>query len=361
MSSPDTTFHFDDIVAEINGLVKRASTKADGGISDPAEKGTAAPKKDPETTPEAQNMPPSATNGKADPGMETKDTGAKGTGEGTSIHPKDGNQDEKDTGMKSAEIRKQAKELAERVLQFTGKNASKPQAPAAGEGGQGAANAAGGPGSDPEKIASDMDPEIFHKVAQLVLGDERGQSLVEELAREKFGEEAAEALIKSAAESEEALREWNEYEQSGAAAVDAFLSDPGVPQTEKQAFVRRFTAYEQGVRKWADDPMTKMAYDEGVKASMALGPVPADDEAAMTEALGGDPGQLSPEEMEQLIIAMIQAGEIPEEVGMALLAELGMGGGGGGGEEIPEEIKEAMQKSAAFQEKAMAAAGSAGK
>ena len=278
---------------------------------------------------EAKNIIPGGDTGEASGGSPT------GAGESGISVPADGKEkDESATSGKNpseVKIAKQAQSLAsgirDRILkQATGTAAV--EAPEAPE----AKTAA-------EEVASDFaeDPDAYHKIASLVMQYEEGRELVNELADRELGKQAAIELIEQAEELEkQAAYEQEAYEQS-AYVFDELMknaSTEDVEQIQKIASV-----HGAKVDNYAYD-FEKFAYDAG--AEQAAGALDQPDE----EIPGDIGGEVSLDEIAEVILEMVEGGEIPPEVGEQVLQELASEDAGGGEAvmegELPPEAMEAM-------------------
>jgi hypothetical protein len=192
-----------------------------------------------------------------------------------------------------------------------------------------------------EEVASDFDmnPDAYRKIASLVLGYEEGRELLDRLADREMGKQAAQQLIVEAEQlgaeelrQEQAQSEEAQYIQKLAStATEDDVSDiRKIASVHSAAFARYQTTHERA------------GYDYGTKQAAA----------AMDEGDGmipGDTGEApSIEEIAEMVMALVESGEIDPQTAEMILAEIAGGAGGAGGAEggMPASEEEAMAMAA---------------
>jgi len=214
-----------------------------------------------------------------------------------------------------------------------------------------------------EQVASDFDlePDAYRKIAHLVLGYQEGREMLDALADKELGKQAAEQLISEAeelgaheAQVAQQQAEMSEYVQK----IASTATQADVNSMEKMAAV-----HTKAINSFEYD-FEKQAYDAGAEAAAAA----ADEGDGMIP--GNDGEDISIEEIAEIVMAMVESGELDPQLAEAILAELaGAGGGmeggmppgaeGGmppeammGGGEVPPELAEEMKMASAEIEKA---------
>jgi hypothetical protein len=201
-----------------------------------------------------------------------------------------------------------------------------------------------------EEVASDFDmnPDAYRKIASLVLGYEEGRELLDRLADREMGKQAAQQLIVEAEQlgaeeirQEQAQSEEAQYIQKLAStATEDDVSDiRKIASVHSAAFAKYQTQHECA------------GYDYGTKQAAA----------AMDEGDGmipGDTGEApSIEEIAEMVMALVQSGEIDPQTAELILAEIAGGAGGGMEGEMPPGAEGGMPAS---EEEAMAMAAAGG-
>jgi len=201
--------------------------------------------------------------------------------------------------------------------------------------------------SSAEEVASDfdMDANAYRKIASLVLGYQEGREMLDRLADRQMGKEAAQQLISEAeglAQQEHAQNQETLQKQAYIQNLASQATEEDVKQMEKFASV-----HAKALSHFQHD-FEKAAYDAGAEAAAA----------AMDEGDGMIPGdtgeEVSAEEIAEVIMAMVESGELDPQVAEALLAELAGAGGmpAGGGEEAammdPAMAEEGMVAEASY-------------
>jgi hypothetical protein len=191
-----------------------------------------------------------------------------------------------------------------------------------------------------EEVASDFDlePDAYRKIAHLVLGYEEGRELLDSLADKELGKQAAEQLIAEAehlgAQEEQAHQE----QQKQAAQIEKLAS---TATEEDQKVMSKMAAIHQKAVSALEFDFEKQAYDAGAEAAASA----ADEEDGMIPGNEGE--DVSIEEIAEIVMAMVESGELDPQLAEAILAELAgaapggeeaaMGGMGGGEEAAMEE------------------------
>lgn len=249
-----------------------------------------------------------------------KVTDPNGTGQGEYITPRNGNAVDAAATSPTASLDKIAANLKNAIQNLQAKQAAEQkdvQIPA------GFSN----------------DTEVMRKLAnlgQFMLGTEEGQrAVVRELEKERGIKEAA-AMIA------QAQQQAAQYEMQKRAYAEQVASAERQQALEKQAaqqqFMEKYAAYcESTHRTWLDGlrtPLEKMAYMQGAVDG---------EQAAQAMAAGGEPmidganGDLSDEDVIQIIQEMVQSGQIAPEEAEAILQQAG-------NEPSPEAIAEALRQ-----------------
>lgn len=202
----------------------------------------------------------------------------------------------------------------------------------------------GNTAEDVERLAGDFDTEetAYYKIAELVLNYEEGRQMVNDLADREFGKEAAAQLIDEAQYIQAVQDEAAAFEAQQTQAAEELLksaSEEDIQDMQKLAAV-----HGMNLSKFEYD-FEQEAYDLGCKqAAMAM------DAGGEIPGAGGD---VSLDEVAEVIMQMVESGELDPQTAEAVLQQLAGADAGGmdpmaGGEEIPPELMaEAMGKGAA--------------
>lgn len=367
------TINYDDMVNRVHALRSEGQDKAAadaGGVEDPRNKGTASIPDHPDgDNPEKTKIPdgsrPTNTTG-VDDGLTHHVTKPGGTGENQPPAP--GDQNAKDDAFTSpttpiekiagavaglnalkaetaGETEKSA--AAETPTEETEKSAAaetpsgEETEKAAAEGGEKPA----GETPDVEKTASDIElsDDAHIKLASEILADEKGREWAAEFLTERHGEKVAHAMIQDAhalkEEMEKAAAEEAYMAKQAAAAQDEHVRHveemlKQASPEEREVFMKCAVAHDGAITaNYADDPIAQELYKQGAAdAGMAQ---------AMMAAEGGSPempmlpgaGGVEDGQIEQVVAAMVQSGELTPEEAEAIMAALA--GGGAPGEEAP--------------------------
>ena len=213
-----------------------------------------------------------------------------------------------------------------------------------------------------EQVASDFDlePDAYRKIAHLVLGYEEGRDMLDSLADKELGKQAAEQLIAEAEHLGAQEQQAYDEQQKQAAHIQELAS---TATEEDQKIMSKMAAVHQKATNALTYDFEKQAYDAGAEAAAGA----ADEEDGMIPGNEGE--DVSIEEIAEIVMAMVESGELDPQLAEAILAELAgaapggeeaaMGGGeeaammGGGGEEAAME--EAMMADPAMAEEMKAA------
>jgi hypothetical protein len=202
-----------------------------------------------------------------------------------------------------------------------------------------------------EEVASDfdMEPDAYKKIAHLVLGYEEGRDMLNTLADKELGKQAAEQLI---AEAEHLGVQEVEYEKQ-ASEQQAYVQQLAASATDEDKHImQKMASVHQTAYEKFEYDFEKQAYDAGAEqAAMA-----ADSEDGMIPGNEGE--DISIEEIAEIVMAMVESGELDPQLAEAILAELAGGGGGamGGGGEAMGGGEEAMMDPAMAEEMKAASA-----
>lgn len=234
-----------------------------------------------------------------------------------------------------------------------------------------------------EKLSQEIptDPDSIFKIASLVLDSERGREMVQDLARERLGQEQAAAMLDQVDQEYTALHKQAEEALSEEAQAEALvlsiLDSDELSKTAKEHFVIGLTVHNKGIADAIDayeedlggeellkqasenDQYEALAAAESISEAYIHGSQLAKQAAAMMseqeigpeqlEALMVELDQYSPEEKIAAVELLLQQGEIPPEVAEELIAAFAeelQGDEALQEGEIPEEYAEGMAKAA---------------
>jgi|GEM_PF-6024506 hypothetical protein len=184
-----------------------------------------------------------------------------------------------------------------------------------------------------EQLAANFneDANAYQKIASLVMGYEEGRQLVTDLADRELGKQAAESLIKEAAELEQLEVAYQQSILQGEADVDAMLKNAS--QEDIQDIEKLIVAHS-GAKEGLEYDFEKEAYDLGVKQAAA-----AMDETGGEMPLEGE--DVSLDEVAAIVMQMVESGELEPQLAEAILGELAGADAGGGDPAMggsPEEM-----------------------
>ena len=390
---------FGDVVQRVRQYQEKMASEANKSASnvkvpetDPAEKGTQSIPTDPEASKKKQNMPSDNSNesneGKK---LEDRDTHPASTGKDR-VKTTDGtSKDEAATGGDPTVSLSKIASRAQSIVSKLKKSASD-SAPNKNEENKSATPTDSSTADTKQKKAEviedsskekkendvkdmkskeatavatniDPNPEFLFKLASTILETEGGLEAVEPILRKAAGIEAAQEIMTKAASAydnfvregyhammvEKQASEQQAYFFSG---LNEMLKSASA---EDRAMITKIASVHQEELAKIADPILKQAYMQGAMDSAAMQDSAAGGGApALPGAEGGEP---SPEQIIELLQAMIQAGEIDEQTAMAIVQELQAAAGGGGGAPPPEG---GGDPAAAEAEAAAAAAGGGG-
>jgi hypothetical protein len=362
----NTILSLDELKSRITSFYqeKKASAAAGGNASgagdepsetDPQETTPPTPVKDdgdnadllvvPEQAVSAQNSDGSAENNIPDAAEASG--AAPGTSETTDVtaNTAQQKQDEAVDDPVTAKVANEGLTLAEKIKQrLMGKQAAQPVAaqPVAAQ------PVAAQPVATQEKSATDevasdfdMNPNAYRKIAGLVLGYQEGRDLLDKLADREMGKQAAQQLIMEAEQlgAEEIAVEQQQSKQA------QYVNHLANQATEEDVSdIRKMASVHQSAYGAYNTKYERFAYDAGAKQAAA----------AMDEADGMIPGDTgeepSIEEIAEIIMQMVESGELDPALAEQILAELAGGGGGmappGAEGGMPASEEEAMAMAA---------------
>lgn len=352
------TINYQAMCDRVNALRESGHSKAAadaGGVEDPRDKGTASIPSHPDGDNAAKTRIPESARpvnnaGVAD-GVTQYVTNPGGTGQNQPPAP--GDQNSKDDAFTSPTTPIEKIARAASNLKALRDGASK-AAPTQ----KSAAAAPKVKQEDIEKTAAgiELSDDAHIKLASEILADERGRQWAFEFLNERHGEKVASAMIQDAAvlqqEMEKAAAE-DAYMAKQAAAIQdqnvAYVNEmlKNASAAEREVFMKCAHAHHEAISaNYSRDIEAQYLYKAGAAdAGMA--------QAMMAE--GGDPGMpvlpgagegVEDGQIEQVIAAMVQSGELTPEEATAIMAALAGEGGGAPpveGGAPPEE----MPKSAA--------------
>jgi hypothetical protein len=187
-------------------------------------------------------------------------------------------------------------------------------------------------------IATNIEPnpEFLFKLASTILETEGGLEAVEPILRKAAGIEAAqEIMTKAASAYDNFVREGYHtmmVEKQASEQQAQFFH--GLNEMLKSAsesdrgLIMKIASVHQDELSKISDPILKQAYMQGSMDAAAMQDAGA--EGGAPTLPGSEGGEPSPEQIIELLQAMIQAGEIDEQTAAAIVQELqgAMGGGG---------------------------------
>ena len=168
--------------------------------------------------------------------------------------------------------------------------------------------------ADIEAVASDFeeDANAYQKIASLVMNYEEGRQLVTDLADRELGKQAAENLIKEAAEIEYMQQAFEEEQAKAASEVEDMLKEASEEDIKD---IEKLMVLHGGAIESFETEEEKQAYDLGVKQAAAA----MDAEGGELPMEGED---VSLDEVAAVIMQMVESGEIDPQLAEAILAEL---------------------------------------
>ncbi len=303
------------------GHVKSASEKMAASVeaADPTNKGNVTAPGNPLT---AAAVPSGYTNDNSVDHYRNiiKVTDPNGTGQGEYITPRNGNSVDASATSPTASLDKIANNLSEAIKNLRAKQAAEQQ--------------------DVQIPAGfSNNDDVMRKLAnlgQFMLGTEEGQRAVaRELEKERGIKEAAAMIAQAQQQAAQYEMQKRAYAEQMAAAEYQQAMEK---QAAEQQFMEKYAAYcESTHRTWLDGlrtPLEKMAYMQGAVDG---------EQAAQAMAAGGEPaidgseGDLSDDDVIQIIQEMVQSGQIAPEEAEAILQQAG-------NEPSPEAIAEALRQ-----------------
>ena len=263
-------------------------------------------------------------------------TDPNGTGQGEYITPRNGNAVDASATSPTASLDKIAYNLRNAIQNLQTQNAgyADVQIPA------GFSN------------NSDMMSKLAN-IGQFMLGSEEGQRAVARELEKQRGIKEASAMIAQAqqqAAQYEAMQKYAAYQQ--AAVENAYVQQALEKRAAQQEFMEKYAAYcEQTHRTWLEGlhtPLEKYAYMQGAADG---------EDAAQAMAAGGEPaiegsdGELSDEDVIQVIQDMVQSGEVAPEEAEAILQ---MAGEDPSAESISDALRQLVESGQVSPEEAQA-------
>ena len=199
-----------------------------------------------------------------------------------------------------------------------------------------------------------FDPAFHFKLASSLLATEEGRAYAQHLIEAEHGAAEAESIIKAAAFMEHQYNELQAAEVEGASAADALWAS-ATPE-EQVAAVKMANAHFVARESLATD-MEKQAYDDGAATAAQLqdqgalggaggapgadagaGAPPAGPDAGAAGAPADGGGEVSDDQIVQVLEQLVQSGEVkPEEAEAIMQALMGGGQGGEGAAPAPGE------------------------
>ena len=359
----DTTkpLQFASVLDRIKSFQQSKLAADTSSVKDPADKGTVGIPRDPENTPNKENMPEDQNNMGSNEGTKLEDRQLHPVSTGKNV-PSASNGNAKENVSSSTDS---LSKIAKRVASVTSKlksagmlnakdedecKAEKPKmdkiegepesAENTDKGNKTKPPFGGSKGKDEktekeaanDSVASDLSPEALMKLASTIIATEGGLAAVEPVLMKAAGVEAARQIMAQAVDSysnfvqqqaayDEYVKQASEVQNYEAAAFEEFFKSAS--KTDQQHIVKFAAVHGEALGNIEND-MLKQAYMQG-----------AADAAAMEDAGGELPeaeGPASIEQIAQLLEAMVASGEIDEETAMGILQELASADAGAAGE-----------------------------
>ena len=362
----DTTkpLQFASVLDRIKSFQQSKLAADSSSVKDPADKGTVGIPKDPENTPEKENMPADQDNMGSNEGTKLEDKQLHPVSTGKNVPSASNGNAKENVNSTNDPLSKIAKRVASvtsklksagmlNVKDEDEKKADKPKMDKIEGEPESAENTDKGNKTKPpfgsvkgkdeksdktekeaanDSVASDLSPEALMKLASTIIATEGGLEAVEPVLMKAAGVEAARQIMAQAVDS------YSNFVQQQAAYEEYAKQASVAQQQEDIAFEEFFKSAseqdQQQIVKFAkvhgealnniEDAMLKQAYMQG-----------ASDAAAMEDAGGELPGAEGPasiEQIAQLLEAMVASGEIDEETAMGILQELASADAGAAGE-----------------------------
>jgi hypothetical protein len=360
----DTTkpLQFASVLERIKTFQQSKLAADTSSVKDPADKGTVGIPRDPENTPNKENMPEDQDNMGSCEGKNLEDKQLHPVSTGKNVPSASNGNAKENVSSPTDSLSK----IAKRVASVTSKlksagmlnvkdedesKADKPKMDKIEGEPESAENTDKGNKTKPpfgkskgkdektekeaanDSVASDLSPEALMKLASTILSTEGGLAAVEPVLMKAAGVEAARQIMTQAVDSYsnfvqqqaeyEAYTKQASYAQAHEdAAFEEFFKSASV---KDQQHIVKFAAVHGEALNNIENDMLKQAYMQG-----------ATDAAAMEDGEGELPGAEGPasiEQIAQLLEAMVTSGEIDEETAMGILQELASADAGAAGED----------------------------
>ena len=373
MSNPTNHETYKQLKSRVAEFQKRASVPE---ATDPTDKGTVSTPSDPDATPAKLGLTANKDNAPAARAWTDKDTNPSGHGENVPSvrHEKPVTY----PGSPTEELGK----LASRVTGVLGSIAAlRGQAPVAAPAVQVKA------ANDQVAMAGlEANPDFLMKLASTMLATEEGVVMVSQHLTKQAGREVANAYIVKALEARDGLVQAANYEMAKQAAANdqvavATEMFKQASTFEQERIVKFANVHGVNLEAREEYPLLKMAYMQGAadaqdmfdngftKRAAAMGPDaaaagPGPEAGSPDGGMGGLPGaegQVSDEEVIQMIAQLVQEGQLPPEVAQQVIQEITAASQGGGAGGAPGGAPEGGADPAALAQAAAASgAGGAG-
>lgn len=360
----DTTkpLQFASVLERIKTFQQSKLAADTSSVKDPADKGTVGIPRDPENTPNKENMPEDQDNMGSNEGVKLEDKQLHPVSTGKNVPSASNGNAKENVSSPTDSLSK----IAKRVASVTSKlksagmvnvkdedecKADKPKMDKIEGEPESAENTDKGNKTKPpfgkskgkdektekeaanDSMASDLSPEALMKLASTILSTEGGLAAVEPVLMKAAGVEAARQIMTQAVDSYsnfvQQQAEYEEYEKQASyaqahddAAFEEFFKSASVK--DQQHIVKFAKVHGEALNNIEND-MLKQAYMQG-----------ATDAAAMEDGEGQLPGAEGPasiEQIAQLLEAMVISGELDEETAMGILQELVSADAGAAGED----------------------------
>lgn len=359
----DTTkpLQFASVLDRIKSFQQSKLAADSSSVKDPADKGTVGIPRDPENTPNKENMPADQDNMGSNEGTKLEDRQLHPVSTGKNVPSASNGNAKENVNSPTDSLSK----IAKRVASVTSKlksagmlnvkdedecDAKTPKMDKIEGEPDSAENTDKGNKTKPpfgsakgksdktekeaanDSVASDLSPEALMKLASTIIATEGGLEAVEPVLMKAAGVEAARQIMAQAVDSysnfvgqqaayEEYVKQASAELYQEDAAFEEFFKSASV---EDQQHIVKFAQVHGEALNNIENDMLKQAYMQG-----------AGDAAAMEDAGGALPGAEGPasiEQIAQLLEAMVASGEIDEETAMGILQELASADAGAAGE-----------------------------
>lgn len=169
--------------------------------------------------------------------------------------------------------------------------------------------------------AGQVDPAFHLKLASVILKYEEGVKMAQDLMEREAGAEVAADLIKAASMMEEQFQALAAAEAEGEEAAREYLKQAS---NTEFAEVIKYASVHQAALAELPTEMEREAYKQGAMAAAGMGEAGMMGEQLPPEA--PNPDDVSDGDIEQVLAAMVQSGQLPPELAEQILTALAGGG-----------------------------------